>query len=354
MTNTPNMNLIEPTIGVDSGLVWEQSVNANSGVIDIHNHTPGYGVPINPAGLDINSDLSFNDFSAIVLKTTSFFNQSTVLSASTYPIALYAVGGDLYYNDNSNHQIKITSAGTVNATSSGITNGTNTASFVSNVLVVNEAANTPANIQAGSVLFGNNTAGSNFVTVSAPSALASNYTLTLPLLPTQQSFMTLDQFGNEAAPWTVDGSTIKIISNQLVATPQEEHAWELNGNYSKLVFPLNNIDSIFIAPRNITIQSVWIYCGNSGSGGTTEYDLQTVSSGSSVGTSILTTTGKVTSAAANNVWTDSGSIIGSQTGVTKPVIGTSAISAGTGLQFCILQTSTGTNVQDARIRIIYK
>ena len=58
MPNTPNMNLPESIVNVDSGLTWEQNLNKSLTIIDGHNHTTGYGVPIPPAGLNINSDLS--------------------------------------------------------------------------------------------------------------------------------------------------------------------------------------------------------------------------------------------------------------------------------------------------------
>lgn len=107
----------------------------------------------------------------------------------------------------------MTTGGSVNATSSGISSGTATASFVSSVLVVNSATNTPANIQAGSILIGNNTAGSNFVTLQPQNALGSSYNLTLPTIPASQNIMTLDASGNMSAPYTVDGSTIAISAN---------------------------------------------------------------------------------------------------------------------------------------------
>ena len=164
---TPNMGLQQPTIGVDSGLAWETDLNANSSILDLHNHTPGNGTQIPPAGLNINSALTFNNQQATNLQAVVFTAQATLATLS----ALYEVGPNLYYNDGSGNVIQITSGGTVNATSSGITSGTATASFVSSVLTVNFASNTPANIKGGSLLLGNNSAGSNYLTLSPPNAI---------------------------------------------------------------------------------------------------------------------------------------------------------------------------------------
>lgn len=160
-----------------------------------------------------------------------------------------------------------------------------------------------------------------------------------------------------ANPILPDNVTIKIISNEYVAQPNQialhkEHAWELNGNYGALTAPLLNLDSIFIAPVDVVITSVWIYNGTAGSSGTTEFDLKVASSGGAF-TSILSTTGQITSSAASGVWTDDGSVIAAQTGVTKPVLSVTSISAGQAVRFDMLQRMFGA-AADARIRIFYR
>lgn len=211
---SPNMNLVIPVIGVDSGLVWEQAVNANSSILDGHNHSAGSGVPINSTGINISSDLLFNGQNATILRSTRYQSQSAPLSGASDLDCLYFSNGNLFCNDGSANQVQITSGGLVNATSSGISNGTATASFVSNVLVVNAASNTPANIQGGSLLLGNNVSGSKFLTLSPPAAMAANYSLTLPTIPGITSIMALDTSGNISAPYTVDNTTIAISANQ--------------------------------------------------------------------------------------------------------------------------------------------
>lgn len=207
---TPNMYLVLPTIGVDSGLVWEQAFDSNALTVDQHNHTSGYGVQVPPAGLNINSDLTFNNNSPIALKSAVFTAQSSLATLKS----VYVIGNDLYYNDGASNVVRITSGGSVNATSSGISSGSATASFVSSVLVVNSASNTPANIQAGSFLLGNNVASSHFLTLSPPSAMASSFTLVLPNIPASTLPVTLDSSGNFG---TGQIATAQIANNAVTA-----------------------------------------------------------------------------------------------------------------------------------------
>ncbi len=193
---TPNMALIIPQVGVDTGITWENSVNLNSQIIDAHNHTPGSGVLITPEAISINSDFPFNDFNAISLRSTRFQVQPSALSGASDLGCLYVSGIDLYYNDASGNQIKITSGGTVNATASGISSGTASASFVSSILTVLAASSTPASIQGGSYFMGNTgTSGSNYLTLEPPNPISSSYSLIFPTVPAQTNVMTLSSSG---------------------------------------------------------------------------------------------------------------------------------------------------------------
>ena len=196
---TPNMGLNLPVVGDELGPQYGNDNNGAFFQVDSHNHSFGQGVQINPAGIDINTDLPFNGNNATLLNSTEYVNLVSPLpGVSPFLNTTYFSGGNFYVNDGAGNQIKITSSGTVNATSSGISSGTATASFVGGVLVVDSNVNTPANIQAGSILIGNNVSGSNFATLMAPSGLGANYSLTLP--PTNSTgttaFVTIDTSNN--------------------------------------------------------------------------------------------------------------------------------------------------------------
>jgi microcystin-dependent protein len=187
------MNLPVPSVGAEPGPQYSQDVNNSLSIIDGHTHNLGSGVQITPSGLDINASLPMNNNILAGPASVQFTVQTSDPATGG---SIYVKGVDLYYEDVSGNIVRITSTGTVNATSSGIASGTATASFVGGVLVVDSASNTPGNIQAGSILIGNNVAASNFVTVQAQSSLGSNYTLTLPTIPSSTLPVVLDSSGN--------------------------------------------------------------------------------------------------------------------------------------------------------------
>ncbi len=214
-TVTPNMNLVVSTIGVDSGLLWEQNLNASLTLIDQHNHSPGYGVQINPSGININATLPMNNNALSTIGSLVFQQQS---SLATLNALFVGVDGNLYFNDGAGDpSIQITAGGVVNATASGIASGTATASFVSSVLVVNAAPTLPANIQGASILLGNNSAGSKYLTLSPPPAMAANFNLTLPSLPSVQSYLSIDTSGNIMGYTPVARSTVVSASGGTVS-----------------------------------------------------------------------------------------------------------------------------------------
>ena len=208
---SPNMNLPVPIVGQDPGPDWANNINASLGILDQHNHSNGQGVPVTPAGLNINTDLPLNSNNLTLVNSIRFIDRLTTLPGSAPNLGvIYEAVNELYYNDGVGNVVQLTKAGSVNATSSGISSGTATASFVGGVLVVDANVNTPANVQGASFLFGNNVAASNYATVSPPNALAANYNITLP--PTNSSggtaFLTYDTSNNMGVgPATTHGIT---------------------------------------------------------------------------------------------------------------------------------------------------
>ena len=196
---SPNMNLPIPVPGVDPGPDYANNLNSSLTLIDQHNHSPGYGVQINPSGLDINADLSFNSNNATDMRSVRFSSQGSPLALVTDLDCIYVSGVDLWYNDGNGNQVKITNNGSVNATTSGIFDPPASAEFVAGTLVVDADVNTPANIQVASVLLGNNVANSKFLTLQPPNAMAANYSITLPALPASTSPLQIDSSGNITA-----------------------------------------------------------------------------------------------------------------------------------------------------------
>ena len=209
-TISPNMGLIVPTVGVDPGPDWANNLNADLGILDQHNHTPGQGVPIPTSGISINADLPFNGNNATALKSVIFNIQSSpIVATAPYIGCIYFSGVDFYVNDGSGNQIRITQSGGVAGSPGSIANLTSPASatYVSgtSTFVWQSAANTPANLDAGSVSLRNITANSQGITLAPTAALASSYTLTLPLVPAAQSFLAIDTSGNITGSINISG-----------------------------------------------------------------------------------------------------------------------------------------------------
>lgn len=224
-TITPNMNLIQPGVGTTIGPQYATDQNTTFTLIDQHDHSSGKGVQVSPAGMNINADLTFNTTnSAVSLKSARFSPQASPIPASSPNLAcLYVSTADLYYNDVNGNQVRITQSGGIAGSPGSISNLTSPASaaYVSGTqtFVWQSAANTPANLDAASVIFRDLAANSKGVTVNAPTSLASDYSLTWPLLPGATSFMNVDNTG-AMGTWAIDNSTLYVSSNTVQVKPQ--------------------------------------------------------------------------------------------------------------------------------------
>lgn len=201
---TPNMQLPNPVPGVDPGPDYANNLSSSLNIIDQHNHSAGNGVLINPNGLNINADLSFNGNNATLLRSSRFSAQAMPLSLGTDLGCLYVSGVDLYYNDINGNQVQITASGAVNATSSGIVSGSASAAFAGGVLVVKSSSISGANVLLQSVELTNSGNLTNILTLQAPT-LSGSASLTLPAVPASTSFMQVDNSGNMSASVAVSG-----------------------------------------------------------------------------------------------------------------------------------------------------
>lgn len=198
------MNLPIPTVGTESGPQYAFDVNTSLTLVDQHDHSPGKGVAISPSGININSQLSFNDNLASNVSAVIFQQQ---LSANSTLLALSSAPGsgggtsDLFFTDGNGTQIQITKSGVVNASAASIPGESyNTGTFIW-TQTQSALPTTPANFDIGSIILRPNIAATTFgVQLSPPSSIASQYNIQMPLLPSVQSFLTLDNTGAMAAP----------------------------------------------------------------------------------------------------------------------------------------------------------
>lgn len=199
-TTSPNMNMPVPTVGEDPGPDWATNYDACLSVIDGHTHTSGSGVPITPTAININADLPMNNNNLTTAKSVRFTTQSAPLSGNADLGCLYESGVDLYYNDGSGNQVRITQSGAVTGatgTITGLPSGTASASYSAGTFSFQSATNTPGSISGGSIVVGQQVASGKGVTIAASGSQPANYNLTLPTaLPAATSFVTSDASGN--------------------------------------------------------------------------------------------------------------------------------------------------------------
>src|SRR6185312_4298725 len=119
-TISPNMDLPVPVVSVEPGPAWATDINNCMALIDSHDHSAGKGVQINPAGININSNLTFNNNNAIGMRTVRFQPNPTI-GASDLD-AVFVNGVDLYYVDGNGNQVRITQSGAVAGTPGSIAN----------------------------------------------------------------------------------------------------------------------------------------------------------------------------------------------------------------------------------------
>lgn len=112
------MSLDLPVVSVTLGPTWASELNTALSLVDEHDHTSGKGKTVPSAGININANLNFNQFSPTSVKTVAFYDQGAPL-APTFVGSIYVVSGDLYYNNGTGQSVKITDGTTINAASIG-------------------------------------------------------------------------------------------------------------------------------------------------------------------------------------------------------------------------------------------
>lgn len=363
-TLTPNMNLVIPVVGQEPGPQYALDVNSSFTIVDGHNHTQGYGVQIPTAGLNINADLSFNGVNATLLRSARFQPQLTPLATPSDLGCLYESGVDLYYNDGNGTQIRMTASGGVAGTPGSISGlvspasasyspGSATFTWQSNTL-------TPANMDFASAILRNLIASSKGLTLQPPAAMAADYTITLPPLPTGATkFVSMDTSGNLASLWSIDGSTLVNNANVISVAPQNIPGtmftadFELNGNYGSLTVPSNQLDGLRFFNFNATILNAWAWIKSPGGSGTTTLDIKYASAPGGSFASIFSTKPSFTSAAASSSYVDSAGVVSPPTGVTAGVLSTTTVAAGGALRFDLI-AAMAANPDSCGITVIYK
>lgn len=180
---SPNMSLTIPVVGQETGPQYATDVNNCMTTIDGHSHVAGSGVLITPAAINLSADLPFLNNNATQLRSVNFTPQGAPLALAADIGCIYVSGVDLYYNDVSGNQIRLTQSGSIVGTAGsigGLPSGTASASYALGTFTFQSATLTAANIDAGSYIFRNGTPSSFGLTLQPPNAMGADYSVTLP------------------------------------------------------------------------------------------------------------------------------------------------------------------------------
>ena len=223
MPTTANMSLLLPIVSTTIGPLWASEINNALILVDEHDHSPGKGVPVTSAGISLNGDLPFNSYNATTIRSTRYINNLTPLALPSDLSAIYVSGGNLYYNNEIGQQVQITAGAGLNAASIGAIGGdygTSTASVfytsATQTFTFWQDANTPAILDTGPIILRPTTVSPFGITLQAPTAIAADYTVTLPLsAPASTKILTMDSTGTVAAAYDVDNTTIQVVANTI-------------------------------------------------------------------------------------------------------------------------------------------
>ena len=233
-----------PGVGTEPGPNFALDVNNSLTLIDQHDHSSGRGVQITPSGMNINANLTFQTNAATALGYTSFNPQASPLASILQ--SLYVAPGtesppaqDLWYTDSNGTAIQLTSGGTVNATIGSLPGE----SYAAGTFFWKQGSGstTPANFDIGSITLRPNTAATaNGVILGPPSAIASQYNISLPLLPASARVLSIDNTGAMATGVAGAVQTADIADQNVTTAKIADQ----------------NVTQVKLAPRPITNATV--------------------------------------------------------------------------------------------------
>lgn len=258
-TESIYMHLQIPTPSEQGGPQWAIDVNQCFTTVDAHDHSPGYGQQITPAGLSINADLPMGNNNLTGTRTVRFQPQVSAPATAADLGCLYEVGVDLYYKDGSGNAVRITQGGSVagaSGTITGLPSGTASASYnaVTPAFVFQSATSTAAIIDGRSFILRNSAASSKGLTLSPPAAMSADYEITLPANPVSTKILTMTSLGVMSAAYTLDGSTIALSSNVIGVPAGGITATQLASDSVTTVKILDaNVTTAKIADSSVTL-----------------------------------------------------------------------------------------------------
>lgn len=114
MSDTPSMQIPLATPGADDG-VWGDILNDGFQTIDVHDHTPGRGLPIPTSALNVVGDLALDGNSVTGLKKLTLNDQGSALFGTLNQLSINTASGNLYWTNGAGTAVQITDGAGLNA-----------------------------------------------------------------------------------------------------------------------------------------------------------------------------------------------------------------------------------------------
>jgi microcystin-dependent protein len=102
------------TPGADDG-VWGDILNEGFQTIDVHDHSPGRGVPIPTSSLVVVGDLALEGNSVTGLKKLTLNDQGSALFGTLNQLSINTASGNLYWTNGAGTAVQITDGAGLNA-----------------------------------------------------------------------------------------------------------------------------------------------------------------------------------------------------------------------------------------------
>lgn len=205
MALTPYMSLDLPVPTVTLGPEWAEQLNAALEFIDAHDHTSGKGRLITAAALNINDDVAINSNNLVGARSYNMQNLGTPIGDPSDLRSIYAVNGELYFNDGSGNQVQITDSGGINASTIGGIGGdyappaaVNYNSISKSYLFYqNSTSGLRAKLDTSDILLRDDVVGANAITLKSPVSLAAAYDFRFPnALPVANRVLQISSTGD--------------------------------------------------------------------------------------------------------------------------------------------------------------
>ena len=280
MANTisPNMNLIVPSVGNESGPQYATDINNSLALIDSHDHSPGKGVKITPAGMNINATLTFNSNAATNLLYTSYTAESSP-STALQSISVAPVSGidELFYTDSNGTTTQITTNGKVDATIATIAGlsynaTTNSWSFTDPV-----SPYYPSNLYIAN-LYLQTTTGTYNTEIVPPTSGSYQITLPVPMAEGYSgmpNFLNMNPSGQIVNTYYLDNTTLNASGNVIQVKPGGIGPTQLSAAALSefTTWNVQDLDSngTWTAPTGVNQIFILGWGGGSGGGGGAAY-----------------------------------------------------------------------------------